>query len=71
MFNHVSMRVLNCGYICRVDVILKYIHQGMYVWKVFSLLLTLHALLGNCWAEMKFSTGTLTTHRYRSTSYRI
>jgi hypothetical protein len=71
MFNHVSMRVLNCGYICRIAVILKYINQGMYVWKVFSLLLTLHALLGNCWAEVKFYAGTLTTHRCRSTSYRI
>jgi hypothetical protein len=31
MFSHVSMRVLNCGYICRVAVILKYVHWGMYV----------------------------------------
>jgi len=29
--------------------------------KVFSLLLTLHAFLGNYWAEMKFAVGTLTT----------
>ena len=35
--------------------------------KVFSL----HAFLGNYWAEMKFSAGTLTTYRCRSTSYRI
>jgi hypothetical protein len=59
MFNHVFMKVLNCGYICRVVVILKYIHRGMCIWKVFSLLLTLHALLGNCWAAMKSSVGTL------------
>jgi hypothetical protein len=65
MFNHVFMRVLNCGYICRVAVILKYIHRGMYIWKVFSLLLPLHALLGNCWAEIKFFAGTLTTHHCR------
>jgi hypothetical protein len=66
MFDHVIMRVLNCGYVCRVVVTLKYIHQGMYIWKIFSLLLTLHALLGNCWAEMKFSVCTLTTYRCRS-----
>jgi hypothetical protein len=65
MSDHVIMRVLNCGYICRVAVILKYIHRGMYIWKVFSLLLTLHALLGNCWAKLNFSAGTLTTHRCR------
>jgi hypothetical protein len=65
MFDHVIMRVLNCEYIYRVAVILKYIHRGMYIWKVFSLLLTLHALLGNCWAKMKFSAGTVTTHRCR------
>ena len=35
--------------------------------KVFSL----HAFLGNYWAEMKFVAGTLTTYRCRSTSYRI
>jgi hypothetical protein len=65
MFNHVFMRVLNYGYICRVVVILKCIHRGMYIWKVFSLLLTLHALLGNYWAEMKFFAGTLIMHRCR------
>jgi hypothetical protein len=65
------MRVLNCGYICRVALIQKYMHQGMYVWRVFSLLLSLHALLGNCWAEINFSIGTLTTNHYRSTSYCI
>jgi hypothetical protein len=65
MFDHVIMRVLNCGYICRVAVILKYIHQGMYIWKVFSLLLTLHALVGNCWAKMQFSVGTLTAQASR------
>jgi hypothetical protein len=31
LFNHVSMRVLNYEYICRVAVILEYIHRGMYV----------------------------------------
>jgi hypothetical protein len=65
MFDHVIIRVLNYGYIWRVAVILKYLHQGMYIWKVFSLLLTFYALLGNCWAKMKFSIGTLTTHRCR------
>ena len=39
--------------------------------KVFSVLLTLHAFLGNYWAEMKFVEGTLTTYRCRSISYRI
>jgi hypothetical protein len=62
MLNRVFMKVLNCGYICRVAVILKYIHQEMYIWKAFSLLLTLHTLLGNYWAKIKFSVGTLTTH---------
>jgi hypothetical protein len=71
MFNHVSMRVLNCRYIYQLVVILKYIHRGMYVWKVFSLLLSLHALLGSCWAKIKFFAGTLTMHRCRLTSYRI
>jgi hypothetical protein len=28
MFKPCNMEVLNCGYICRVAVILKYIHQG-------------------------------------------
>jgi hypothetical protein len=56
------MRVLNCGYICRVAVILKYMYQGMYVWRVFSLLISLYAILGNYWAEMKSSVGTLTKH---------
>jgi hypothetical protein len=65
MFDHVIMRVLNYGYIYRVAVILKYIHWGMYIWKIFSLLLTLHALLGNYWAEMKFSVGTLTVRMSR------
>jgi hypothetical protein len=46
MFNHVFIKVLNYGYICRVAVILKYMHRGMYVWRVFSLLLYLCALLG-------------------------
>jgi hypothetical protein len=40
------MRVLNCGYTYRVALILKYIHRGMYVWKVFSLLLFLCGILG-------------------------
>jgi hypothetical protein len=31
LFDHVIMRVLNCGYICQVAVILKYIHRGMYI----------------------------------------
>jgi hypothetical protein len=62
MFDHVIMRVLNCGYIYRVAVILKYIHRGMYIWKVFSLLLTLYALIGNYWAKIKFSACTLTMH---------
>ena len=46
MFNHVSMRVLKCGYLWRVAVILEYMHQGMYVWKylVYCLLL---CILGN------------------------
>jgi hypothetical protein len=65
MFDQVIMRVLNCGYICQVAVILKYINRGMCIWKVFSLLLTLHAYLGNCWAEIKFYAGTLTMHRCR------
>jgi hypothetical protein len=59
MFNHVFMKVLNCEYICRVVVILKYIHRGMCIWKVFSLLLTCMLILGNCWAGMRFSAGTL------------
>jgi hypothetical protein len=46
MFNHVSMGVLNCGCICRVAVILKYVHRGMYVWRVFSLLLSVYAIFG-------------------------
>jgi hypothetical protein len=46
MFNHVFMKVLNCGYICWVAMIPKYMHQGMYVWRVFSLLLSLCAMLG-------------------------
>jgi hypothetical protein len=33
MFNHVSMGVLNYGYICWIAMIPKYIHRGMYVWK--------------------------------------
>jgi hypothetical protein len=37
----------------------------------YLVLLSLHAFLGNCWAEMKFFVGTLTTHGCRSTSYRI
>ena len=31
IFDHVSMGVLKCGYLCRVAVILEYIHPGMYV----------------------------------------
>jgi hypothetical protein len=58
------MKVLNCRYICRVAVIPKYMHRGMYVWRVFSLLLSLCVLsreiIGR--AEMKSSVGTLTTH---------
>jgi hypothetical protein len=60
------MKVLNCGYICRVAVIPKYMHWGMYVWRVFSLLISLCAILGNCWDEMKSSAGMLTMHRGRS-----
>jgi hypothetical protein len=63
--NHVIMKVLNCGYICHVVVILKYIHQGMCIWKVFSLLLTCVLILGNCWAKIGFSAGTLTTQTSR------
>jgi hypothetical protein len=59
MFDHVIMRVLNCGYISRVAVILKYIHQGMYVWKVFSTAFQV-CFIGKLWAEMQFSAGTLT-----------
>ena len=70
MFDHVSMRVLNCGYLWRVAVILEYMHQGMYVWEYLVYCLLLY-FLGNYWAEMKFSAGTLTTYRCRSTSYRI
>ena len=33
MFDHVFVRVLKCGYLWRVAVILEYMHQGMYVWK--------------------------------------
>ena len=71
IFDHVSMRVLKCGYLCRVAVILEYIHLGDVCTKVFSLLLTLHVFLGNYWAEMKFSADTLTTYRCRSTRYCI
>ena len=70
MFDHVSMRVLNCGYLWRVAVILEYMHQGMYVWEYLVYCLLLY-FLGNYWAEMKSSAGTLTTYRCRSTSYRI
>ena len=45
--------------------------SGDVCMKVFSLLLTLHAFLGNYGAEMKISAGTLTTYRCKSTSYRI
>ena len=31
---HVYMKVLNCGYICRVVWIPKYIYLGMYIWRV-------------------------------------
>jgi hypothetical protein len=34
-YNHVFMNVLNCGYICRVAVISKYIYLGIYIWRVF------------------------------------
>jgi hypothetical protein len=61
IFNQISMRVLNCGYICRVVLILKYIHRGIYVWKVFSSLLFLCVCFGNCCAEMQFSAHTVTT----------
>jgi hypothetical protein len=54
MFNHVSMRVLNYGYICRVALILKYIHRGIYVWKVFSLLLFLCVILGTIGLKCNF-----------------
>jgi hypothetical protein len=33
-FDHVFMKVLNCGYICQVVVIPKYIYLGMYIWRV-------------------------------------
>jgi hypothetical protein len=52
---YVCMRVLNCGYICRVALILKYIHQGMYIWKVFSLLLTCMLILGTIRLKCNFS----------------
>jgi hypothetical protein len=65
------MKVLNCWYIYRVAVIPKYMHRWMYVWRAFSLLISLCAILGNCWAEMKSSAGMLTTDRGRSTSYCI
>jgi hypothetical protein len=56
------MRVLNCGYLCRVAVILEYIHRGMYV-RRYLVNAYLACLFGNYWAEMKFSAGTLTTYR--------
>jgi hypothetical protein len=54
MFNHISMRVLNCGYIYWVVLILKYIHRGMYVWKVFSSLLFLCVFLGTVGLKCNF-----------------
>jgi hypothetical protein len=47
-FNHVFMKVLNCRYICRVAMIPKYIYLGMYIWRVFSLLLSLCAIYISC-----------------------
>jgi len=44
--------------------------SGDVCMKVFSYCLLL-CMVGNYWAEMKFSAGTLTTYRCRSTSYRI
>ena len=44
--------------------------SGDVCMKVFSLQFAF-MLLGNYWAEMKVSTGTLTTYHCRSTSYRI
>jgi hypothetical protein len=62
-YNHVFMKVLNCGYVCQVAVILKYIYLGMYIWRVFSLLLLLCAIyLLWGWAKMNSSVGTLTTN---------
>jgi hypothetical protein len=42
--NHVIMKVLNCGYICRVVVILKYIHRRCVYEKylVYCLLVCLY-----------------------------
>ena len=45
--------------------------SGEVCMKVFSLLLTLYAFLGNYWTKMKFSVGTLIMYCCRSTSYRI
>jgi hypothetical protein len=47
-YNHVFMNVLNCGYICRVAVISKYIYLGIYIWRVFCLLLSLFAIYISC-----------------------
>jgi hypothetical protein len=47
-YNHVFMKVLNYEYICRVAVIPKYIYLGMYIWRVFSLLLSLCAIYISC-----------------------
>jgi hypothetical protein len=62
--NHVIMKVLNCGYICRVVVILKYIRRGC-VYGKYLVYCLLACLLGNYWAEMRFSAGTLTTQMSR------
>jgi hypothetical protein len=71
MFNHVFMRVLNCGYICRVAVIPKYMHWGIHVWRVFSYCFLCVIYWRNYWAEMKSSASTLTTYHCRSNSYHI
>jgi hypothetical protein len=47
-YNHVFMKVLDYGYICWVAMVLKYIYLGMYIWRVFSLLLLLCAIYISC-----------------------
>ena len=61
---HVHMKVLNCGYICRVVLDTKvYISGDVYMESI--LVYYFHCMLNYLlweWAAMKFSTGTLTTH---------
>ena len=64
-YTHVSMKVLNCGYICRVAMDTE---VYIYIWgciygEYLSLLLSLCAylyLVG--WAAMNLPAGTLTTN---------